>query len=78
MRVSADRDEDKEHREGLTRRGVWVVLGELHGRLEVTAVVQRVRVQYDKADVPVEDIFVIELPGSCKTGCHYLQGYRRQ
>jgi hypothetical protein len=61
MRVSADRDEDKEHREGLTRRGVWVVLGELHGRLEVTAVVQRVRVQYDKADVPLEDIFVIEL-----------------
>jgi hypothetical protein len=62
----------------LTRRGVWVVLGELQGRFEVTAVVQRVWVQYDKADIPVEDVFVIELPRSCQTGCHYLQGYRRQ
>ena len=47
---------------------VWVVLGEGHLRLEVTAIVKGVRVQHDQGHAPLEDILVDELLQLISTG----------
>ena len=44
------------------RRGVGVVLGEVHLGFEVSAVVQGIGVDDDESNVPVEDIIVVKLP----------------
>lgn len=46
-------------REVLTRRGIGVVFGKVHGSLEITAIVQGFGVEDDQADIPVEDIVVL-------------------
>ena len=47
--------------EGLTWWCVWVVGGEGDAGFEVSAIVQRVRVEDDEGDGPVKDIVVVEL-----------------
>ena len=42
-------------------RGVGVVLGEIHLGFEVAAVVERIGVDDDEGDVPVENVVVVEL-----------------
>lgn len=42
----------------LTRRGIGVVFGKVHGSLEITAIVQGFGVEDDQADTPVEDVVV--------------------
>lgn len=42
-------------------RGVGVVVGEVHLGFEVAAVVERIGVDDDEGDVPVEDVVVVEL-----------------
>lgn len=44
-----------------TGRRVWVVLGELHGCLEVAPIVERIWVQDDEPDRPLENVFLVEL-----------------
>ena len=44
-------------------RGVGVVLGEVHLGFEIATVVERVGVDDDESDVPVEDVIVVELQG---------------
>ena len=44
-------------------RGVGVVLGEVHLGFEVATVVERVGVDDDESDVPVEDVIIVELQG---------------
>ena len=43
------------------RRGVGVVLGEVHLGFEISAVIEGVRVDDDESNVPVEDVIVVEL-----------------
>ena len=45
----------------LTRRRVWIVSRKGHDGLEITAVVERVGIQDNESDVPVEDIVIVEL-----------------
>lgn len=42
-------------------RGVGVVLGEVHLGFEVATIVERIGVNDDEGDVPVEDIVLVEL-----------------
>lgn len=42
-------------------RGVGVVLGEVHLGFEVATVVERVGVDDDEGDVPIEDVVLVEL-----------------
>lgn len=42
-------------------RGVGVVLGEVHPGFEVATVVERVGVDDDEGDVPIEDVVLVEL-----------------
>jgi hypothetical protein len=50
-----------------TWRGVRVVRRECHGGLEVTAIVQGVRVDHDQCDIPVEDVVIVQLCEACQS-----------
>lgn len=45
----------------VTGWGIWIVLGKDHGRFEVTAIVHRVRVEYNQGNVPTKNVIVVEL-----------------
>lgn len=42
-------------------RGVGIIVGEVHLGFQVATVIERIRVDDDESDVPVEDIIVAEL-----------------
>ena len=42
-------------------RGVGIVLGESHFGFEVAAVIERIGVDDDEGNVPVEDVIMVEL-----------------
>ena len=42
-------------------RGVGVVLGKIHLGFEVATVIERVGVDDDKGDVPIENVVLVEL-----------------
>ena len=42
-------------------RGVGVVLGEGHFGFEVAAVIERIGIDDDEGNVPVEDVIIVEL-----------------
>ena len=46
---------------GRTRRCIRIILWEVHLGLEIPAVVERVRVEDDESNVPIEDVIVMEL-----------------
>ena len=43
------------------RRSVGIIVGKVHLGFEVTTVVERIRVDDDESDVPVEDVIIVEL-----------------
>lgn len=61
----------------LTRRRIRIVFGKVHGGSEITAIVERLGVKDDQADIPVEDVLVSELDRlACVLNTHVFWKYK--